>query len=119
MKMLDKIKGNPVFTTSISGVNAIKPIIEEIQQKIPDKHVKLAVIKNDFFGKDVTVTGLLSWQDIKRQLSLNNSEYPIFSSAIFNFEMKTIDDVHFDEINEYFGKQAKIINELFIGGLYE
>ena len=110
LRYLDKQAGNPVFVTSISGFTAISPILEDIQK---DKKVRACVIKNNFFGEDVTVTGLLTWQDIKEQLILAENEYPVFSSSIFNDEMLTIDERHISEIKRYLNKEIIVIDELF------
>ncbi len=43
-------------------------LVEEIKSRFPDLEVKVYDIRNDFFGPDVTVSGLLTGQDIASQL---------------------------------------------------
>jgi len=113
IRMLQSKEGNPTFVTSLSGIQAINPILQDIQKSLPNKSIKASVIHNHFFGEDVTVTGLLTWQDIAQQLTLADDEYPVFSSTIFNSEMKTIDNVLLDEIEAYLKRTAIITDELF------
>lgn len=47
----------------------IKKQIEKITRRYPGKTVHLYAIRNDFFGESITVAGLLTGQDIIRQLS--------------------------------------------------
>ena len=106
-KHLKKLQDSPVFITSISGSYAIKPIVNEIP------NARMIIIKNNFFGHQVTVTGLLTWSDISEQMILNENEYPVFSSAIFNHEMKTLDGFTPQNIENFINKKIVIINELF------
>ena len=76
------------------------------------ENFKYQIIKNKLFGETVTVTGLLCWTDIKNQLILKDNEYPVFSSAIFNFEMNTIDDFNISQIKHDLKKEIVVIDEL-------
>jgi len=113
LRFLSEHEGNPAFVTSMSGIQAIDPILKEIQKNLPNKRVKATVIKNNFFGEDVTVCGLLTWQDISGQLKLADDEYPVFSSAIFNNDLKTLDNIHIEQIENMLSRKAIITSELF------
>jgi hypothetical protein len=163
LRFLGSREGSPVFVTSVSGIQALNPILKEIQRSLElpppppsvecgvwsvelppsppsvecdgcrmggrtphstlhishleggerTPHLKAVVVKNHLFGEEVTVTGLLSWQDIKAQLVLKDDEYPVFSSAVFNHEMRTLDDVHVEDIKKELDKKVVIVNELF------
>ena len=59
------------FLTIATGVLAspvIKKQIEKINKKFPQIKVNVITIKNDFFGENITVAGLLTGQDIISQL---------------------------------------------------
>jgi putative radical SAM enzyme (TIGR03279 family) len=114
LRLLNNKEGTPVFITSISGIKAIKPIINQIEENIKDKEIKTFVIKNNYFGEEVTVTGLLTWNDISTQISLQVKEYLILSSAIFNADMKTLDDVHISDIKNDLNCDIVVLNELFL-----
>lgn len=42
---------------------------EEIRRKYPNVEIQILPIKNDFFGRRITVAGLLTGQDLKNQLT--------------------------------------------------
>lgn len=114
IRFINSMEGNPFFVTSVSGIQAINPILNEIQKTIKDKNITACVVKNIFFGEDVTVTGLLTWQDIENNLSkLNDNHYIVLSSAIFNYEMLTIDNIHINDIKSRLNKPVVVVDELF------
>ena len=59
------------FVTSISGLLSA-PYIDRISKMVtrafPDTGIRVVPVKNEFFGELITVTGLLTGQDILRQL---------------------------------------------------
>ena len=113
IRFINSIDGEPLFVTSVSGIQAINSILNEIQKNLSNKSITARVIKNDFFGHSVTVTGLLTWQDIYNQIEFNHNNYLVLSSAIFNYEMKTIDNYHIDEIKNTINIPIIVIDELF------
>ena len=44
--------------------------LDKIEAKFPQKKVHLYAIRNDFFGESITVAGLITGQDLKRQMSV-------------------------------------------------
>lgn len=71
---LDSIEGDDRVTnvSTISGVLAydtIKSSCDKINKKFPNVNVHVYKIINDYFGHSITVTGLLTGQDICAQLS--------------------------------------------------
>ena len=50
----------------------MKRIVAQVQQKFPGIHVDVRVIRNDFFGEKITVSGLITGQDLKKQLKERN-----------------------------------------------
>ena len=46
-----------------------KKEIKEIQKKFPDVQIQVRTIENRFFGEKITVSGLITGQDLKEQLS--------------------------------------------------
>jgi putative radical SAM enzyme (TIGR03279 family) len=113
LRFLHNTTGSPVFITSVSGIQALHPLLSEMHIALPDKTVKAVVIKNDFLGREVTVSGLLTWRDIRGQLSLSDDEYPVLPSSIFNANMLTLDDVHIDSIVYDIKSKILIVDELF------
>ena len=93
-KFLDKIfakKHLNIFTASL-GKKALKPVWDDLQ-KIENLTISLYEIENNYLGNEVTVTGLLSGQDILQQI--NSQEYKgliVIPDVIFNDEGLTLDD---------------------------
>ena len=48
----------------------IGKILEEIRKKFPNITTHLYAIRNDFFGESITVAGLITGQDLEKQLSV-------------------------------------------------
>ena len=64
----EKGYGKISLVTALSAYGHIQRIVDAIQQKMDDGEVQVFCIRNDFFGERITVTGLLTGQDILRQL---------------------------------------------------
>ncbi|MCR5742616.1 MAG: DUF512 domain-containing protein [Lachnospiraceae bacterium] len=47
----------------------IKKYTQWIMKEFPNVHVKVYAIRNDFFGPTITVSGLITGQDLKKQLT--------------------------------------------------
>ena len=47
----------------------LKEFAEQIQEKFPKTAIHLYCIRNDFFGEKITVSGLITGQDLKAQLT--------------------------------------------------
>ena len=59
-------------TISIATGRLAAPFLEmlarEFMQRNPQKHIQVFAVRNDFFGEQITVAGLLTGQDLLRQL---------------------------------------------------
>ncbi len=63
--------GGPEELSVATGTLAypvLKELIGEIGQKLPDKTIRLYAVENDFFGRTITVSGLVTGRDIVAQL---------------------------------------------------
>jgi putative radical SAM enzyme (TIGR03279 family) len=70
-KLLPKsLKGNLSITlvTGVSAFHLIKKIVEEKLNLIPGLKIKVILVKNNFFGSTITVTGLLTGVDMLNSL---------------------------------------------------
>lgn len=56
------------LATGVLAAPIIKDAVSRISRVWPDIHAEVATILNDYFGRDITVAGLLTGQDIIRQL---------------------------------------------------
>ncbi len=62
------VKREVSIATGESAYQMMRGLIDELEKKCPDIKCNLYVIKNNFFGGQVTVTGLLTGIDIAEQL---------------------------------------------------
>jgi putative radical SAM enzyme (TIGR03279 family) len=88
-------------TRQVSMVTGLlaAPFIEQLAQKVMDlyRNIKIKVypITNDFFGKDITVAGLLTGQDIVKQLRGQVlGDYLILPNAL----LKSDEDILLDDM---------------------
>lgn len=56
------------IATGVLAAPFLKAHVDSIQKKFPNVEVQIFPIRNDFFGERITVTGLLTGQDLKAQL---------------------------------------------------
>ena len=64
----DSAPGHISLVTAPSASAYIQRLVRELEEKIPGRQIDVHVIVNHFFGENITVTGLLTGQDIIAQL---------------------------------------------------
>lgn len=121
-------KSIPVKTvgliTGILGNKALAPIVNRLQE-IPGLDIYTIPVENEFFGSSVTVTGLLTGQDIInkiKQLS-NKPEYIIIPDIVLNpvglfLDNLTVSDLikEFPELKIYFVANLEEMLEVLLNG---
>jgi putative radical SAM enzyme (TIGR03279 family) len=113
LQFIDDLPYKVVFITGKLVAEYIKNIVEEINEKIPQK-ARIKVVKNNFFGETVTVSGLLTATDILQQVKLAKDEIVAFSSNLFNSEFYTLDGMKQAELKKKLGNKLLIIDEEFV-----
>jgi len=69
---IKKSKGKYLILTSASAY----PFLKQLQSRLnPDIHIDVKSVPNDFFGKTVTVSGLMCGQDIRRAIARYGRKY--------------------------------------------
>ncbi|WP_312517202.1 DUF512 domain-containing protein [Anaerospora sp.] len=111
LKKLNK-KGKGSFTL-ITGVSAYSEIVwaaREIEGKNNKIKINVHQIVNDFFGPTITAGGLLTGQDIMKQIQVDSVfDYIIMPKNMFKSgEDILLDDVTAVELKEYFNKEVLI-----------
>ena len=109
---LKKLKYHPVFICGDLVQKYLQKISIEIEL-YTNKICRTQVINNEYFGKTVTVTGLLTGADIIAQTELKDNEIAVLSNGIFNPDGITLDNISKQEMYEKFGKRLIIIDEEF------
>lgn len=93
------------ITTGISGEVALKPIVEQLNQRL-DLRVSLQAIRNDFFGSSVTVTGLVTGKDIIKQLVLDQEECVLLPGIMLRDGGDVfLDDTRIEDLDNAFPNQ--------------
>jgi putative radical SAM enzyme (TIGR03279 family) len=90
------------IATGVSIYPFIKDICERLEERIEGLCIKVYNIENRFFGENVTVTGLLTGQDICSQLDGRQlgDELLISRSMLKSGEQVFLDDVSVDDIEK-------------------
>lgn len=103
---------NVSIATGVSSYIHIREMAEIIQEKYNNIKVKIYKIENRFFGKNVTVTGLLTGQDICEQLKDMDlgTELLISSSMLRTGEQVLLDDYTVSDLEEKLKVKISIVD---------
>ena len=106
------------FLTLVTGVLAApiikKHVIPRLNQ-IENLSVSLSIIKNNFFGDCVTVSGLLTGQDIYSQLNhVQSANKIILPANCLNFEGIFLDDWTPKDLENKLGRPLLFVDKDFI-----
>jgi putative radical SAM enzyme (TIGR03279 family) len=115
-KLIKKLpKGKILFVTGMLAEKYLRVIARDINCSLGTIKAEVLGVKNDFWGHEVTVTGLLTFRDISDQLTImeNLPDTIVFSSNMFNVEGYTIDGIHQNELKIRLNRNVMIINELW------
>ena len=102
---------NVGIITSISGYPTIAKACERIKEKWKKFGFNIFVIENLFFGKTITVTGLLTYSDIYNQLkekTIKNDFLIISSVMLKEFSNVFLDGKSVNELEENLGKKIVV-----------
>ncbi|MGM0410498.1 MAG: DUF512 domain-containing protein, partial [Bacillota bacterium] len=120
-KIPNKIENNAFsIVTGVLGKKVLKPVINRFKE-IEGLSIELLVVENNFFGKSVTVSGLLTAQDMYKSIeknakydniiipehSLNDKNYFLDGKSYSEFKNS------FKKKNIYKAKNLKEILEVF------
>lgn len=92
-------KKNIALVTGELGADALNYIIKNIN-KIVNINLELIKVENEFFGESVTVTGLLTAQDIERKvrtIAEDKFDMIVIPAIVLNDENKFLDEIKFKE----------------------
>lgn len=97
--------GRLVYKNIIQLVNDIKKVYDDLEVSVFD-------IENDFFGPNVTVTGLLTGRDIIRQLKDKDlgQELLVSKNMLRSGEHILLDDYTIEQIEEELGIKIRIVD---------
>ena len=104
-----------VIITSVLGEKVLNEFLNKIK-KIDKLEIEVLVVKNHFFGETVTVTGLLTAQDLKNNIEkLETDQYDkiFIPKIVLNDQSKFLDEIKKDEfLDELSDYNIKFIDNL-------
>ncbi|MDD2331961.1 MAG: DUF512 domain-containing protein, partial [Candidatus Cloacimonetes bacterium] len=101
-----------LFVTSKSAYKHILGICAYLNRILDKNLIRVQLVRNDFFGELISVSGLLTFQDLKEQILLTN-ETLVLPNNIFNHEGVTLDGYSQLQVKEYFSCDLLIVDHLF------
>ena len=106
---------NPVNISTVTGVSAyplISNIVDTAEGKWHNLKCRVYEIKNDFFGHDITVTGLITGKDIINQLKGKElGDWLLIPDVMLRHEKDMfLDDVTVDELSKALGVKVKVVS---------
>lgn len=107
---LKDVQSNDTNAGVICGV-LIAPLMQELLNKLPCSGVAAIPVVNEFFGKSITVTGLLTGQDIIDHAKGNRLPKRLFISkdCLRHGESVFLDDVTLEQVREQLPEHEIIV----------
>lgn len=102
----------PLNITVVCGISAgkvFRPLLENMN--ISNLHIHILAVENEFFGKDITVTGLLTGQDILKALKKQEGDCDgvvLPASALREGEDIFLDDWTLQKLKDKYKKEMKV-----------
>lgn len=100
------------IATGMLAAPFIRILAQEFMQRHPYKNIEVFAVKNDFFGEQITVAGLLTGQDLYRQLKGKDLGERLLlpCSLLRSGEEVFLDDMSVDELKNALQVQIVIVN---------
>ncbi len=110
-KEVSDIKNNSSIVTGFAAYETIQNLVKIAKEKWHNINCTVFPIKNNFFGENITVAGLLTGKDIIEQLKEKDlGEYLILPSAMLKSDSNILlDDYTTDDIAEALNVKIKIV----------
>ena len=107
-KQLEKTERRVTIATGRLPYPTLTSFAERIMARFPKIRVRVVAIRNDFFGETITVSGLVTGQDLLAQLSGTCDEVVLIpSSMLRSGEQVFLDDMTVSELSEKLGAEVK------------
>lgn len=101
----------PIRVSSVTGViteDLMKRTVEALKEKYTDLQCSVYAVRNDFFGHDVTVTGLVTGTDIVTQLQGKNlGDYLIVPDVMLR-DKRFLDDISVNDVERALNVKIRV-----------
>ena len=115
---LEGVEGDDREIHAVSATGAlaapfIRKYMNMIQEKFPKVHVEVVSIRNEFFGETITVSGLVTGQDLEKQLKgMDLGEKLLLPcNMLKNEEDVFLDDITVEELSKRLNVEIVIVDE--------
>ena len=107
----EKERSVTIATGRLAGPH-IRRLTEELQKKYPRLTARVYEIRNDFFGEQITVSGLITGQDLMRQLKGRELGERLLlpCNMLRDGENVFLDDVKVEELERELGIQIQVVD---------
>ncbi len=113
---LKDIKAHASPLLMVTGVSAsvyINQIAEYINKKMEADFARVSIVQNHFMGTSITVSGLLTFEDICSQIHPRDGEVVALPGNIFNHDGLTLDGYSQLDFKNKLGNSILVIDHLF------
>jgi putative radical SAM enzyme (TIGR03279 family) len=109
---LEEYRGGFSVVTGVSASKYLKDVCSEIEQKLRGLKIDVHVIENNFFGGRITVSGLLTGQDIINQLEGRDLGKAVLipSNLLKSGERVLLDDATVEGLEERLGTEIRVLD---------
>lgn len=99
------------IATGVAAYELIKKLAKSAEEKFSGLSVQVICVKNEFFGENVTVTGLLTGKDLIKNLSsgVRGEEILICEAMLRHEQDRFLDDITPEDLEKESGKPIKIV----------
>lgn len=113
LKELRKLPGNILCATSCGAYGTISAMAAELNQRLETQKIRVQTITNHFFGEQISVSGLLTFTDLKAQLNPRPEDTIIFPGNIFNHEGETLDGATYADFKATWQNPLVVVDPFF------
>ncbi len=101
-----------VIATGVAAAPYLRELVAEATAKFPALCADVVAIRNDFFGENITVSGLVTGGDLMRQMRNVPCERLLIPANMLRAEGDLfLDDVSWQEVADTLGVAVSIVNE--------
>lgn len=115
LKELHKHRERYLLVCSTSALPSITSMVADLNAMVGAELVRVQSARNDFFGEHISVSGLLTYCDLKDQIKMHPEEALILPANILNDDLLSLDGVTADALKEAFGGKVLMVDPVFTG----
>ncbi len=113
LKEIKAKDGDLVFVTGLSAHKSLLEVSDYLNRKLETERVRVQPVINNYLGTGITVSGLLTCQDIVRQVKVSSDTIVALPNNIFNQDGVTLDGFGQIDLKEKLGCEVLVVDHLF------